>query len=101
MPNTDAERRLTKSAMGLMAAEYGDCVNQLPYFVAMFSKAGGPGIDQFIKFLDEVPFNVQLSVGKRNTNALLGCTVNGFTDFLVQNRQYVAIPFTDPAALLA
>ena len=50
-----------------------------------------PGIQRLEVLLDE-------AAGIRGRRARTEHLVNGFTDFLVQNRQYVAIPFTDPAA---
>ena len=50
-----------------------------------------PGMDRLEVLLDE-------AAGIRGRRARIEHLVNGFTDFLVQNRQYAAMASTDPAA---
>jgi AcrR family transcriptional regulator len=50
-----------------------------------------PGIQRLEALLDE-------AAGIRGRRARVEHLVNGFTDFLVQNRQYAAMASTDPAA---
>jgi hypothetical protein len=78
MANTPEERQRFRQALALIADKYRDRIAGNTNLLALLGADSGQ-FDQMVKFMDNDPFMTNLQLTGKPP---IGCTVNGFTDYL-------------------